>query len=106
MQDTENYPNPLKRFVLELGLVIFVIVILGLAVILALQAVNSEFTLERVRDSELLTNCKEFYLVQVYDPETEQIDSTKLSEFYRKNPDCKIYNITELDPAFDQQIFK
>jgi hypothetical protein len=104
MDDTTNIPNPLKRFLLELGLILFVVIILGLAGFLAFQAVNKEFTLEKLRSSELLDNCKVFYLNQVYDSKSKQIDSTKLSNFYTHNPDCKIYNVTDLDPSFNQPI--
>jgi len=42
----------------------------------------------------------------IYDPEEDKIDSTKLNNFYRSNPDCKIFNITELDPSFGKPIFE
>jgi len=106
MQETENFPSPMRRFVLELGLIIFVIIILGLTVFLAFEAVNKEFSLERIRDSDPLSKCKEYYGIQVYDPEEDKIDSTKLNNFYRSNPDCKIFNITELDPSFGKPIFE
>jgi len=105
MQETENFPSPMRRFVLELGLIIFVIIILGLTVFLAFEAVNKEFSLERIRDSDLLSKCKEYYGIQVYDPEEDnRISKGRLFTEVKEviGNDCPIIIINHMTPFHDK----
>ncbi|MFQ5492790.1 MAG: hypothetical protein ACE5DX_01365 [Candidatus Dojkabacteria bacterium] len=105
MDDVHSTPNPLRMFIWEVSLVLVVFLLLGLFALMAFQAVDTEVTFERARGGELLRSCQQQYRLEVYNEETEHIDDQELADFYNGYPDCKLFNVTDLDPFFEKGIF-
>lgn len=107
MEDLENTPNPVRSFILELALVMFVLVLMVLAGVLVFDSLRNDLNLNSsTQGTELFKQCQSLYLEDVYNQDTLEIDSVKLNKFYTQYKDCKIFNVTDLDPQFQKDFFK
>lgn len=101
MENLDDYNSPWKRAAFEFALAIAVIVLFILIGIAAYNAVQEEIRQQQLIGGELLKKCQQVYLVEVYPyNQSSNIDRAKLEEFYSMNRECRIFNLTDLDPIF------
>ncbi|KXK27232.1 MAG: hypothetical protein TR69_WS6001000100 [candidate division WS6 bacterium OLB20] len=96
--------TPWKRALFEVSLVLAVVVLFGLIGVSAYRAVEEELQYQKQLGGELLVTCQRLYWEEVYDPDQVAINSEALNVYYSKHTDCKIFNVTELDPLFFESV--
>lgn len=96
--------SPWKRALFEVTLVLAVVILFLLIGVSAYRAVEDELQYQQQLGGELLITCQKIYREEVFDPERESIDSEALNQYYQNNKDCKIFNVTDLDPLFFQSV--
>lgn len=100
MDELENLESPWKKAAFELSLALAVVMLFLLIGLAAYRAVQEELQFQSRIGGELLTNCQGYYLIEVYTPDSEKIDTVLLEEYYQRHRDCKVFNVTDLDPLF------